>query len=112
MNFENILEKLVEVRQIAFTYKLVTPMLDGIEEQPLLINMSDKLAELVEELTEELEKNKKSLTKELETMVEDQLTGIEMYANMPEWQIELFETIKAPTNKQELKEQDESEEEK
>ena len=35
-----------------------------------------------------------------------------MYANMPEWQIELFETIKAPTNKQELKEQDESEEEK
>jgi len=112
MNFENILEKLVEVRQIAFTYKLVTPMLDGIEEQPLLINMSDKLAELVEELTEELEKNKKSLTKELETMVEDQLTGIEMYANMPEWQIELFETIKAPTNKQGLKEQDESEEEK
>jgi len=112
MNFENILEKLVEVRQIAFTYKLVTPMLDGIEEQPLLINMSDKLAELVEELTEELEKNKKSLTKELETMVEDQLTGIEMYANMPEWQIELFETIKAPTNKQGLKEQDESEDEK
>ena len=112
MNFENILEKLVEVRQIAFTYKLVTPMLDGIEEQPLLINMSDKLAELVEELTEELEKNKKSLTKELETMVADRLTGIEMYANMPEWQIELFETIKAPTNKQELKEQDESEEEK
>ena len=112
MNFENILEKLVEVKQIAFTYKLVTPMLDGIEEQPLLINMSDKLAELVEELTEELEKNKKSLTKELETMVADQLTGIEMYANMPEWQIELFETIKAPTNKQELKEQDESEEEK
>ena len=112
MNFENILEKLVEVRQIAFTYKLVTPMLNGIEEQPLLINMSDKLAELVEELTEELEKNKKSLTKELETMIEDQLTGIEMYANMPEWQIELFETIKAPTNKQELKEQDESEEEK
>ena len=38
--------------------------------------MSDKLAELVEELTEELEKNKKSLTKELETMVADQLTGL------------------------------------
>ena len=57
--------------------------------------MSDKLAELVEELTEELEKNKKSLTKELETMVADRLTGIEMYANMPEWQIELFETVKA-----------------
>ena len=112
MNFENILEKLVEVRQIAYTYKFVTPMLNGIEEQPLLVNMSDKLAELVEELVEELEKNKKSLTKDLETMVEDQLTGIEMYANMPEWQIELFETIKAPTNKQELKEQDESEEEK
>jgi len=111
MNFETILEKLLEVRQIAFTYKLVTPMLDGIEEQPLLLNMSEKLNALVEELTEELEKNKKSLTRELETMVADQLTGIEIYANMPEWQIELFETIKAPTNKQEFTEQDESEEE-
>ena len=66
---------------------------------------------LIEELTEELEKNKKSLTRELETMVADQLTGIEIYANMPEWQIELFETIKAPTNKQEFTEQDEPEEE-
>ena len=110
MNFETIYEKLMEIRQIAFTYKLATPMLNGVDEQPLLIKLSEKLSELVEELTQEFEKNKKSLTKELETMVADQLTGIEMYANMPEWQIELFESIKAPTINNELIEQDKLEE--
>ena len=98
MEFENITKKLNEAREMAFTLRVVTQMLDELQQQPALQKLADSLSDLLREINEEFEKNKESLTEKFENLVEDQLSGIEFYANMPDWQIELIDSFDNDTS--------------
>ena len=98
MEFENITKKLNEAREMAFTLRVITQMLDELQQQPALQKLADSLSDLLREINEEFEKNKESLTEKFVNLVEDQLSGIEFYANMPDWQIELIESFDIDTS--------------
>tara|TARA_B100002019_G_scaffold194755_1_gene168627 strand:- start:4986 stop:5321 length:336 start_codon:yes stop_codon:yes gene_type:complete len=98
MEFENITKKLNEAREMAFTLRVITQMLDELQQQPALQKLADSLSDLLREINEEFEKNKENLTEKFENLVEDQLSGIEFYANMPGWQIELIESFDIDTS--------------
>ena len=98
MEFENITKKLNEAREMAFTLRIITQMLDELQQQPALQKLADSLSDLLREINEEFEKNKESLTEKFENLVEDQLSGIEFYANMPDWQIELIDSFDMDTS--------------
>ena len=98
MEFENITKKLNEAREMAFTLRIITQMLDELQQQPALQKLADSLSDLLREINEEFEKNKESLTEKFENLVEDQLSGIEFYANMPDWQIELIDSFDIDTS--------------
>ena len=98
MEFENITKKLNEAREMAFTLRVITQMLDELQQQPALQKLADSLSDLLREINEEFEKNKESLTEKFENLVEDQLSGIEFYANMPDWQIELIDSFDMDTS--------------
>ena len=98
MEFENITKKLNEAREMAFTLRVITQMLDELQQQPALQKLADSLSDLLREINEEFEKNKESLTEKFENLVEDQLSGIEFYANMPDWQIELIDSFDIDTS--------------
>jgi len=98
MEFENITKKLNEAREMAFTLRVITQMLDELQQQPALQKLADSLSDLLREINEEFEKNKESLTEKFENLVEDQLSGIEFYANMPDWQIELIDSFDNDTS--------------
>lgn len=98
MEFENITKKLNEAREMAFTLRVITQMLDEVQQQPALQKLADSLSDLLREINEEFEKNKESLTEKFVNLVEDQLSGIEFYANMPDWQIELIDSFDIDTS--------------
>ena len=83
---------------MAFTLRIITQMLDELQQQPALQKLADSLSDLLREINEEFEKNKESLTEKFENLVEDQLSGIEFYANMPDWQIELIDSFDIDTS--------------
>ncbi len=90
MNFDIISDNLNEARHIAHGLKLFHSQLD--DGQPMLTNMSEHLCELVDDLCRQFSKNRKSISEKLEKNIEDQFLGIEIYANMKDWQIELLES--------------------
>ena len=89
MKFENISDNLNEARQLAHGLKLFHSQME--EPFPILNNMSEKLCEIIDNLFRELNKNKIAISEKLQKNIEDQFFGIEVYANMKDWQIDLIE---------------------
>jgi hypothetical protein len=89
MKFENISDNLKEARQLAHGLKLFHSQME--EPFPILNNMSERLSEIIDDVYKELDNNKTPISEKLQKNIEDQLYGIEIYANMEDWKINLIE---------------------
>lgn len=89
MKFENISNNLTEARQLVHGLRLFHAEME--EPFPLLNNMSEKLCEIIDNLFNEFNENKGPISERLQKNIEDQFFGIEIYANMKNWQIDLIE---------------------
>ena len=94
MKFENISNNLNEARQLAHGLKLFHSQME--EPFPLLNNMSERLSEIIDNVFKELDNNKTSISEKLQKNIEDQFYGIEIYANMEDWKINLIENSNSP----------------
>tara|TARA_B100002019_G_C20761209_1_gene353079 strand:- start:122 stop:460 length:339 start_codon:yes stop_codon:yes gene_type:complete len=90
MKFENISDYLNEARQLAHGLKLFHSQME--EPLPILNNMSEKLSEIIDDVFKELNDNKRPISEKLQKNIEDQFYGIEIYANMEDWKINLIES--------------------
>lgn len=90
MKFENISDYLNEARQLAHGLKLFHSQME--EPLPILNNMSEKLSEIIDDVFIELNNNKRPISEKLQKNIEDQFYGIEIYANMEDWKINLIES--------------------